>query len=111
LWAARFFKTRSQANKACVAGHVKVNEQTVKAAKLVRPGDEVDVETKGGRRLVDVVQLADKRGAAKVAATLYHDRTPPPPPKPEGGDFAHRDRGAGRPEKRDRRLLIRLRGR
>ncbi len=111
LWAARFFKTRSQANKACVAGNVKVNEQTVKASKMVRPGDEVDVETKGGRKLVDIVALADKRGPASVAQTLYNDRTPPPPPREEGGAFGERERGAGRPEKRDRRLLIRLRGR
>lgn len=108
LWAARFFKTRSQANKACAAGHVKVNAQSVKAAKLVRPGDEVDVVTLGGRRLVDVVGLAEKRGPAKVAQALYNDRTPPAPPDDA---FAERDRGTGRPEKRDRRLLIRLRGR
>lgn len=109
LWAARFFKTRSQANKACAAGHVKVNEQSVKAAKLVRPGDEVDVVTPGGRRLVDVVALAEKRGPAKVAQALYNDRTPPA--APDDPTFAPRARGAGRPEKRDRRLLVRLRGR
>lgn len=110
LWAARFFKTRSKAGKACAAGHVKVNDATVKAAKMVRPGDEVDVITPGGRRLVDVVALADKRGPASVAQTLYHDRTPEPTPE-EKAAFASRDRGAGRPEKRERRLLIRLRGR
>ncbi len=110
LWAARLFKTRSQASKACAAGHVRVNDQAVKAAKLVRPGDAVDAVTPGGRRLVDVVALADKRGPASVAQTLYHDRTPPPPPREDDG-FGTRDRGAGRPEKRDRRLLIRLRGR
>jgi len=113
LWAARFFKTRSQACKACAAGHVKVNERSVKAAKMVRPGDEVDVQTPGGRRLVDIVALADKRGPATVAQTLYDDRTPEPTPEEIAAKaaFADRGRGTGRPEKRDRRLLIRLRGR
>jgi ribosome-associated heat shock protein Hsp15 len=112
LWAARFFKTRSKAGKACAAGHVKINERSVKAAKPVRPGDEVDVVTPGGRRLVHVVALADKRGPATVARTLYDDRTPPPTPEElEQRAFAKRQRGAGRPGKRDRRLLIRLRGR
>ncbi len=110
LWAARFFKTRSKAAKACAAGHVKVNERSVKAAKTVRPGDSIDVVTPGGRRLVDIVGLADKRGPAPVAQALYHDRTPPPTEQ-ERTEFAERDRGAGRPGKRDRRLLIRLRGR
>ena len=59
---------------------------------------------------VDLVALADKRGPAKVARTLYNDRTPEPTPE-EKAAFAERNRGTGRPEKRDRRLLIRLRGR
>ena len=109
LWAARFFKTRSQAAKACTAGHVKVNERAVKAGKTVRPGDEVDVLTPGGRRLVDIVGLADKRGSATVAQALYDDRTPEPTDEEKA--FAATHRSAGRPEKRDRRLLIRLRGR
>lgn len=110
LWAARLFKTRSQASKACTAGHVKLNGDSVKASKVVRPGDHLEVQTPGGLRIVDVTRLSDKRGPAAVARTLYDDHTPPPPPREER-DFAVRARGAGRPAKRDRRLLIRLRGR
>jgi ribosome-associated heat shock protein Hsp15 len=110
LWAARFFKTRSQAAKACTAGHVKVNDATVKAAKLVRPGDTVDVVTPGGPKLVDILALSEKRGGAPEARLLYHDRTPPPPPDEERF-FARRERGAGRPVKRERRILAQLRGR
>lgn len=110
LWAARMFKTRSQAGKACTAGHVKVNGESVKASKTVRCGDHLEVQTPGGLRILDILHLADKRGSAPVARTLYEDHTPPPPPKEER-TFAVRERGTGRPVKKDRRLLIRLRGR
>jgi ribosome-associated heat shock protein Hsp15 len=111
LWAARLFKTRSQASKACAAGHVKLNGESVKASKSVRCGDHLEVQTKArGLRILDVLRLSDKRGPASVARTLYDDHTPPPPPKEER-DFARRERGSGRPAKRDRRLLNRLRGR
>jgi ribosome-associated heat shock protein Hsp15 len=108
LWAARLFKTRSQAGKACAAGDVLCNGVVVKAARLVRVGDHLQVETHGGRRIVDVLALSDKRGPASVARTLYDDRTPPPPPPEER--VAVRARGTGRPVKRDRRRLDRLRG-
>ena len=109
LWAARFFKTRSQAHKACTAGHVKCNGDTVKAAKTVRVGDHVEVVTHGGLKIVDVLGLADKRGSGEVARALYDDQTPPPPPREER-DVAVRERGAGRPTKRDRRRIGALRG-
>ncbi len=108
-WAARLFKTRSLAAKACAAGHVKCNGTSVKAAKQIRPGDHLEVLTPGGPRVVDVLLLADRRGPAAVARTLYEDRTPVVPE--EKRDAAVRDRGAGRPTKRDRRLLIRFRQR
>jgi ribosome-associated heat shock protein Hsp15 len=109
LWAARLFKTRSQASRACSAGHVKCNGVSVKAAKSVKLGDRIDAITPGGPRIVVVLELSDKRGPAAVARTLYEDRTPPPPPREERD--AIRERGAGRPTKRDRRILVRLRGR
>ena len=109
LWAARLFKTRSQAGKACTAGDVLVNGEVVKASKAVRVGDHLEVETPGGLRIVDVLRLSEKRGPAVVAQTLYDDQTPPPPPREE--QVAVRERGTGRPVKRERRLLVRLRGR
>ena len=110
LWAARLFKTRSMASRACSSGHVKCNGHTAKASKAIRAGDRLDVQTPGGPRVVVVVALGEKRGPASIARTLYEDRTPPPPAKPTA-PLADRDRGAGRPTKRDRRQLRRLRGR
>lgn len=111
LWAARMFKTRSAASTACAAGHVKIDGESAKASKTVKRGSQVEVVTPGGRRILDVIELGDRRGPASVAQTLYDDQTPAPPPEmkfvqPLGG---HRERGAGRPSKRDRRRLEKLR--
>lgn len=112
LWAARMFKTRSLATAACQAGHVKVNGASVKPARAIRRGDRVHAVTPGGERILDVVELAERRGSAAVARTLYDDQTPPPPPKQERpSPVAPRERGMGRPSKRDRRQMQRLRGR
>jgi len=111
LWAARLFKTRSLASHACAAGHVKCNGQSVKASRTVRVGDRLDVVTPGGRRIVDVLALHDRRGPAPLARSLYDDQTPPEMREPVRDPLGFRDRGAGRPTKRDRRALRELRGR
>ncbi len=110
LWAARLYKTRSLAAKACGAGHVKINGASVKPAKLVRAGDRIEALTPGGPRVVEVKQVAEKRGPAAAARALYDDHSPPPPPREHIEPFARRERGTGRPTKRDRRVLGRLRG-
>ena len=110
LWVARFFKTRSAASQACAAGHVKLNGTSAKAAKTVRPGDRIQVTYHGGRlRIAEVKACATRRGPAPEARALYEDHSPPPPPREE--TFVRRDRGAGRPAKRERRMLNRVRGR
>ncbi len=109
LWAARLFRTRALASAACVAGHVKVNGISVKAAKNVRVGDRLEVRTPGGPKVLEVVGLSDRRGPAPVARTLYIDHTPPPPPE-DAAPVVRRERGAGRPSKRDLRRLRKLRG-
>lgn len=111
LWAVRQFKTRSAATAACRAGHVRVNGERAKAAQPVRPGDEVRVRIEGFDRLLVVRQTLVKRVSATVAATAVEDRTPPPPPREATPVVPVRDRGAGRPTKRERRDLERLRGR
>ncbi len=108
LWAARCFKTRSLASTACTAGHVKIDGVSVKPAKTLRVGDRIEVRTPGGLRILEVAELSEKRGPAPVARTLYVDLTPPPEPKPEPA--AERERGAGRPSKKDIRLIRKLRG-
>ena len=108
LWAARCFKTRSQATAACTGGHVSLNGAVARPAAKVKVGDRVEGRTPGGLRVLAVLGLADRRGPAAFARTLFADHSPPPPPR-VGPAFA-RDRGAGRPTKADRRALDRLRG-
>ncbi len=110
LWAARCFKTRSNASDACTAGHVKVNGESVKSAKVVKAGDLVEVLTPGGLRILEIAGIGEKRGPAAVARTLYVDHTPPPPPKEERPIVPTREPGAGRPTKREQRLIRKLRG-
>jgi ribosome-associated heat shock protein Hsp15 len=109
LWAARMFKTRSMATKACGAGHVQVNGETAKPALKVKIGDHVEVLTPARLRILEILALGDKRGPASVAQGLYADHTPPEPEKEDPAVF--RERGSGRPSKRQRRSLRKLRGR
>ncbi len=103
LWAARCFKHRNEATQACKGGHVKVNGDVAKAARMVAIGDEVDARTPGGRRVLEVAGLAEKRGPAAVARTLYVDHTPELPKDMTA--FERRERGLGRPTKRERRRM------
>jgi ribosome-associated heat shock protein Hsp15 len=108
LWAARCFKTRSIAAEACDAGHVKLNGNSAKPAKSVRVGDRIEAKTEGGLRVFEVVALSDRRGPAEQARTLYVDHSPPPPPRED--PVVTRERGVGRPSKRDLRQIQKLRG-
>jgi len=110
VWAVRLAKTRSQATAACKAGHVRVNDATAKPAQSVGVGDIVRVRLHDTERIYRVTGLATRRGSATEAAALFDDLTPPPPPRVERPAAVIRDRGAGRPTKRDRREIDRLRG-
>ncbi len=110
-WAIRLYPTRSAASEACRAGHVKVNGASAKPAQHLKVGDTVRAVTKGGERIVVVTGLIAKRTSATLAAQNYEDRTPAPPPREERAAPVLRERGSGRPTKRDRRLTERLRGR
>ena len=111
VWAVRLYKTRSVAAAACKAGHVRVNGERAKAATTVKVGDEVRLRGEGHERVVEVRRVIEKRVSAPLAAECLVDNSPPPPPKDEFfGAFGSRDRGAGRPTKRDRRDMERLRG-
>jgi ribosome-associated heat shock protein Hsp15 len=109
LWAARFFKSRTLAAAACAGGKVDVNDQSVKPSRLVRPGDLLKVTLPRVRRVVRVVALSERRGPGAQAALLYEDLTPAPPPREARVPAPfYRPPGAGRPTKRDRRLMGRL---
>jgi ribosome-associated heat shock protein Hsp15 len=109
LWAVRIYKTRTAATDACRAGHVSVNGAGAKPATLVKPGDTVEARAHAREHVVEVTSIIEKRGGAAVAAGCYIDHSPPPPPKETLVPYFERDRGAGRPTKRDRRQLDRVR--
>jgi ribosome-associated heat shock protein Hsp15 len=108
LWAVRLTKTRTDAAAACRGGHVRVNDRPAKPATAVSPGDEVRARVGDTTKVVEVVRVIQKRVGATDAATCFIDRTPPPPDE-TAVPVARRDRGAGRPTKRERRVLDRFR--
>lgn len=110
IWSVRLIKTRALAAKACRAGHVRLNGKRAKPGNVVREGDEVRVRQSGRERVVVATRLLSKRVSATVAAECYTDNSPPPPPRDLTAAAGIRDRGTGRPTKRDRRDLDRLRG-
>lgn len=110
IWSVRLTKTRSMAAAACRAGHVRVNGERVKPAHAVRNGDEVRLRHSGRERIVVVSRLVRKRVGAAVAAECFIDNSPPVPPREEVPVIALRERGTGRPTKRDRREIDQLRG-
>lgn len=111
-WSVRLYPSRTRAAAACRGGHVKVNGESVQPSKNVVPGDRVQVTGSRGRvQVLEVVRTISKRVGAPVAATCYIDRSPPPPPREILASQPRRDRGAGRPTKRDRREIDRLHGR
>ncbi|MGV9712142.1 DUF3558 family protein [Gordonia sp. NPDC003424] len=109
IWAIRLTKTRSAAGAACRGGHVRVNGATAKPAQPVVVGDEVRVRLNGRERIVEVTKLISKRVSAPAAAECFIDHSPAPPPKEVVASQPRRDPGAGRPTKRERRELDRLR--
>lgn len=110
IWSVRLVKTRSLAASACKAGHVRVNGDRAKPAQPVRTGDEVRLRYAGRERVVVVARPLRKRVGAPAAVEAYVDNSPPPPPREAVAPAGWRDRGAGRPTKRDRREMDRLRG-
>ena len=109
LWSVRLTSTRSDAAAACSGGHVEVNGRTAKPATHVAPGDKVEGRLGERVRIVEVVKPIEKRVGAAIAATCFVDHSPPVE-RDEDAPF-RRDRGTGRPTKRDRRRLERWRAR
>jgi ribosome-associated heat shock protein Hsp15 len=111
LWHARVVRTRSAAAALANAGHVRVNGARIDASsRPVRPGDVITVALDRRVRVLMVTGCAERRGAAVTARALYEDLSPVPPP-PADPPAGLREQGAGRPTKRERRELERLRGR
>lgn len=106
LWSVRAFKTRSLATQACRSGHVSINRAASKPSSQVRLGDVVTIRVDGRNRVLEVARLVSSRVGAAVAAECVLDHSPPP--APADGSLV-RDRSTGRPTKRDRRMMERLR--
>ena len=111
LWAVRLFKTRSLATDAVRGGHVRVNGAPAKPASPVRVGDRVEAQVHDRARVLEVVQVLDKRVGPAVAAEAVVDHSPPAPPRELAAPTFLRDPATGRPTKRDRRQLDRFRSR
>jgi ribosome-associated heat shock protein Hsp15 len=116
LWAARFFKTRALAARACGLGRVECNGQPVKPSREVHAGDMLQVTNDGGDFQVEVLLLSEVRGPAPVAQTLYREteasreqRQKVAAERKAMREFEQLP--AGRPSKRDRRKIIQFRGR
>ena len=113
LWSVRVFKTRRQATDACTAGRVRINGDVAKPAAKVKVGDIVQAARRDRTIVYVARELHEKRVSATLAAAAVEDRSPPPPKKQDVLDlpvFAQRDRGSGRPTKKDRRAIDKLRG-
>jgi ribosome-associated heat shock protein Hsp15 len=115
LQVARMFKTRSQATKACTAGRVRVGGQDAKPHRRVAVGDRIEVDKGEWTRILEVKVLKDKPVAKAQAAELYEDHSPPPPQLDPMERLMRRapvkrERGAGRPTKKERRDIERFRG-
>lgn len=113
LWHARFFKTRTRAAEVVSGGHVRLNRQPVrKPSQSVGPGDVLTFLQEKDVRVIEIQAIADHRGPAPIAQTLYKDLAPPKPRSKtdDPAPVALRGEGAGRPTKKERRETDRLRG-
>lgn len=116
LWAARFFKTRSLAAHACELGRIQCNGQPVKPAREVHPGDSLHVKNESGEFELEVLLISEMRGPARVAQTLYREteaskeRRLQAAAERKARSYFETSR-EGRPSKRNRREIDRLRGR
>jgi ribosome-associated heat shock protein Hsp15 len=111
MWAVRLYKTRSASKAAIVGGHVSVNGVRVKPSHRVVPGDRVEATVGQWLRIAEVVEPIEKRVGAARAAECLVDHSPPPPKREHVAPAGEREPGAGRPTKKERRDLNRLRGR
>lgn len=107
LWAVRLTPTRSVATDLCRTGRVLLNGSAAKAASPVKVGDRIEARIAQRQRIVEVVQVIGKRVGAPIAAECLADHSPPV--EPTDLSMFVRDRGTGRPTKRDRRQIERLR--
>jgi ribosome-associated heat shock protein Hsp15 len=115
LWAVRLYKTRTVATDACRSGDVLVHDQVAKAAQLVEPGMHITVRKNGIHYRYEIIRIIEKRVGAPIAQTCYVDHTPEAELRKfeqwymaRTGRAEFREKGAGRPTKKERREIDRL---
>jgi len=112
LWAVRIFKTRSLASQACRAGKVKINEANVKPSREIKLEDSIHVQIGQLNRIIKVKGLIHNRVSAKLAVENYEDLTPAEEIEKvkmmRELNYEYRDRGTGRPTKKERRIIEQL---
>lgn len=113
LWSARFFKTRAEAQRLVSSGRLRLDgEPMSKPHRQIRPGHVLTFPKADDVRVIKILAIATRRGPATEAQTLYEDLAPPPPRVKKSADeplpFEFRERGAGRPTKRERRQIDNL---
>lgn len=112
LWTVRLFKTRSQATEACKGGKVKMAGVNAKPSKEVRVGDQIDIVQTGIRKSVRIKQIGNNRVGPNLVTELMEDLTPPEELEKlqmaREINYERRERGSGRPSKKDRRNIDRL---
>lgn len=116
LWAARFFKTRALATRACELGRIRMGDQACKASRDLRVGDKLVVTNEAGEMHIEILGLSAMRGPASVAQALYEESAESKARRQQVAEekramFAEAPTREGRPSKRDRRELDRFRGR
>lgn len=116
LWAARFFKTRAMAARACDLGRIELHQQPAKPAREIRVGDMLKIRTEGGDFQVEVLALSDVRGPASIAQTLYRETDQSRELRRQAAEQRRAERTfapapQSRPSKRDRRKIIQFRDR
>jgi len=114
LWAVRLYKTRSQAAEACKSGKVRIEGQHVKASRAVNEGDVIEVHSGGMVKKVKVMKVVKNRVGARLVPDLMEDLTPPEELEriemTRKVNFEKRDHGIGRPTKKERRIIEKLKG-
>ncbi|MCB0807243.1 MAG: RNA-binding S4 domain-containing protein [Bacteroidales bacterium] len=112
LWSVRMFKTRSQASEACRSGKIRIQDQVVKPSRVVNEADVVSIHSGPMTKTLKVVKTIGNRVGAKIAVTCYEDLTPQDEYDKlkiaHETNYEHRQRGLGRPTKRERRMIERL---
>lgn len=108
LWAVRMYKTRTLATEACASGKIKIEGESVKASYLLKAGQTIHLNKQGEKWILKSVKLIEKRVSAPLAVECYEDLTPPEEKNKlqfPASFYEVRDRGIGRPTKKDRREI------